>query len=132
MSASGRSVRVLVVDDECSVADTLALILNRSGHQSIAVYSAAEAVSVAGKFKPQALLSDVVMPGMNGLELAHYFAQNFADCKLLLMSGHANPQALAESLFPHELLPNILTKPVLPQTILAFVASCAEALSQPA
>ena len=73
MRSPGRSVRVLVVDDECSVADTLALILNRSGHESIAVYSAAEAVSVAGSFKPHALLSDVMMPGMNGFELAALF-----------------------------------------------------------
>lgn len=125
MNASGRSVRVLVVDDECSVADTLALILNRSGHQSVAVYSAAEAVTVAGTFKPQALLSDVVMPGMNGYELAHYFAENFADCKLLLMTGHAGAAELSGTETASEFLPHILTKPVLPQTILAFVASCA-------
>lgn len=83
MPVSARSIRVLVVDDEPSVADTLALILNRSGHESVAVYSAAEAVTVAAQFRPQALLSDVVMPGMNGFELAHYFAEKFTDCKLL-------------------------------------------------
>jgi DNA-binding NtrC family response regulator len=129
MRTPGRSVRVLVVDDECSVADTLALILNRSGHESIAVYSASEAVVVAANFKPQALLSDVLMPGMNGIELAHYFTENFTDCKLLLMTGQASASDLAESFVPHGLLPNILTKPVLPQTVLAFVARCAEGLS---
>lgn len=128
MRSPGRSVRVLVVDDECSVADTLALILNRSGHESIAVYSAAEAVSVAGSFKPHALLSDVMMPGMNGFELAHYFAENFSDCKLLLMSGHGSAADIAQAFLGDRFLPNVLTKPVLPQTILAFVAGCAENL----
>lgn len=128
MPLPSRSVRVLIVDDESTVADTLALILNRSGHESMAVYSAAEAVEVAGNFKPQALLSDVVMPGMNGFELAHYFAENFSDCKLLLMTGHASAGDLADAFVARDLLPNVLTKPVLPQTILAFVASCAENL----
>lgn len=128
MCAPGRSIRVLIVDDECSVADTLALILNRSGHESIAVYSAAEAVLVANEFKPQALLSDVMMPGMNGFELARYFAEHFTDCKLLLMTGHASAEELAEPFLAEGILPNILSKPVLPQTVLAFVASCAENL----
>lgn len=126
MRTSGRSVRVLIVDDEHSVADTLALILNRSGHQTIAVYSAAEAVTVAIGFKPQALLSDVVMPGMNGFELAHYFAENFSDCKVLLMTGHASAADLGQGFVAEGLLPNVLPKPVLPQTLLAFVARCAE------
>ena len=128
MRTPGRSVRVLVVDDECSVADTLALILNRSGHECIAVYSAAEAVVVAASFKPQALLSDVMMPGMNGLELAHYFAENFRDCKLLLMTGNSSAADIAEAFLSDGLLPNVLTKPVLPQTVLAYVASWAENL----
>lgn len=126
MHTPGRSVRVLIVDDEHAVADTLALILNRSGHESVAVYSAAEAVTVAKNFKPQALLSDVMMPGMNGFELAHYFAENFTDCKLLLMTGHAGTADLAEAFVAERFLPNVLAKPVLPQTILAFVAGCAE------
>lgn len=130
MRVPGSSVRVLIVDDECSVADTLALILNRSGHVSVAVYSAAEAVAVAGSFKPQALLSDVVMPGMNGFQLAQHFAENFTDCKLLLMTGHASAPELAQTSLPDGLLANVLTKPILPQTILAFVASCAESLPQ--
>lgn len=132
MTAPARSIRVLVVDDECTVADTLALILNRSGHESLAVYSAAEAVEVASSFKPQALLSDVVMPDMNGFELAQYFAENFTDCKLLLMTGHASATELAQTFLPPDYLPNVLTKPILPQTILAFVASCAESLRRPA
>lgn len=45
------------------------------------------------------------------------------------MSGHASAADLEEAFVAGRYLPNVLTKPVLPQTILAFVASCAEDLS---
>ncbi len=125
MSSAGRPVRVLVVDDEQSIADTLALILNRSGHECRAVYSGAEAVSEAATFQPQALVSDVLMPGMNGIELARYFAEHFTGCKVLLMTGFDSAIDIAQSFLPGGHFLNILTKPVLPQTVLAFVSSCA-------
>lgn len=125
MSSTAHALRVLVVDDEHAVADTLALILNRSGHESVATYSGVEAVNAAQTFHPHALLSDVMMPGMNGIELARYFSENFTDCKVLLMSGYESAVEVAQSFLPSGHFLNILSKPILPQTILAFVASCA-------
>lgn len=125
MPDQGHSIRVLVVDDEQSVADTLALILNRSGHESVATYSGLEAINAAKTLQPQALLSDVMMPGMNGIELARYFAENHAGCRVLLMTGYDSAFEIAQSFLPNGHFMNILTKPVLPQTVLAFVASCA-------
>jgi CheY-like chemotaxis protein len=124
--APSGSLRVLVVDDEQSVADTLALILNRSGHEAVAAYGAVEAVETAQQFRPHALVADVMMPGMSGIELARYFVENFAGCRVLLMSGMESAMEAAEKYLGDGHAVPVVSKPVLPQTILAFISSCAE------
>lgn len=125
-----QGIRVLIVDDERTLADTLALIVTRSGYESMAVYNGKEAIEAAILFRPHAVISDVMMPGMNGIELARYFAENFTGCRVLLMTGHDSADNLVEASLSCGFVVNILTKPVMPQTILAFVASCAEALAK--
>ncbi len=66
----GPRPKVLVVDDEQTIANTLALILNHSGFEARAVYSGEAAVEVVGSFAPDVLISDVVMTGMSGVEAA--------------------------------------------------------------
>ncbi len=125
-----QGIRVLIVDDERTLADTLALIVTRGGYESMAVYNGREAVEAAILFKPHAVISDVMMPGMNGIELARYFAENYSGCRVLLLTGHDSAAKLVEASLSCGYVVNVLTKPVMPQTILAFVASCADALAK--
>ena len=62
--------KILVVDDDRLVADTLNLVFLANGFESEARYSAAEGLSRARTFAPQLMLCDVTMPEENGLELA--------------------------------------------------------------
>ena len=61
--------RVLVVDDDRLVADTLALIFEKNGFKAKAVYSADEALQCSREFNPHLLLCDVTMPARDGLAL---------------------------------------------------------------
>jgi DNA-binding response OmpR family regulator len=70
------SLRVLVVDDERNIADTLAPIHQTRGHRVRTAYSGDAAVLIALNFQPNAVVSDVVMPGMSGLDLADWFAEH--------------------------------------------------------
>lgn len=121
-----RSLRVLIADDERTLADTLALIVNRSGHDSLAVYTGLEAVDAMQTFHADVVLSDVTMPGLNGFELARHLAENFPACKVLLMSGVDWAIELAEQQTGDRHYADLLTKPVMPQKILDFVARCSE------
>ncbi len=82
-------LRVLVVDDECLIADTLALILNRKGFETTAVYSGEKAVEVAIALKPDVLISDVIMKGITGIEAAIRISATLPACRVILFSGNA-------------------------------------------
>jgi PAS domain S-box-containing protein len=62
--------KILVVDDNVDAADTLALLLQLEGHEAEAVYESTQALEKAGTFKPQVVLLDIGLPGMNGYQLA--------------------------------------------------------------
>jgi CheY-like chemotaxis protein len=82
------SVRVLVVDDYAPVADHLAKVLCDKGCKALAVYSGIEALRAGEQFSPDALIADVMMPGMNGAELVCAFAERFPACRAVLMTAN--------------------------------------------
>ena len=115
--------RVLVVDDERVIADTLAIILNQNGFDASAVYTGMAAVDRARTSRPDLVISDVIMPDMNGIEAAIQIRQILPGCKILLFSGQAATADLLEKARAqgHEF--EILTKPVHPQDLLAKLST---------
>jgi CheY-like chemotaxis protein len=121
MAQNGSKPRVLVVDDERVIADTLAIILGQNGFEASAVYSGNEAVKRARDTHPDLLISDVIMEDMNGIEAAIKIRQMLPSCKILLFSGQAATADLLENARKegHEF--EILAKPVHPQDLLAKI-----------
>jgi CheY-like chemotaxis protein len=115
--------RVLVVDDERVIADTLAIILNQNGFEAFAVYTGMAAVDRARASRPDLVISDVIMPDMNGIEAAIQIREILPGCKILLFSGQAATADLLEKARAqgHEF--EILAKPVHPQDLLAKLSS---------
>ena len=67
--ADGTAVRVLVVDDEPSLAELLASVLRYEGWNVVTAGSGAEAVRTAREFRPDAVVLDIMLPDFNGLEV---------------------------------------------------------------
>lgn len=82
--------RVLVIDDDRLVADTLTLIFQANGYDSEAVYSAAEGLARARTFAPELLLCDVTMPEENGLQLVEKLQHEMPQCKLLMLTAYSS------------------------------------------
>jgi len=76
-------------DDERIIADTVAEILNDNGFEAMPAYSGTAAMSAIQKDCPDVVLTDVIMPGINGVELAKFVADTCRDTKVLLFSGQA-------------------------------------------
>jgi DNA-binding NtrC family response regulator len=87
---------VFVVDDEAVIAQTLAVILNQAGFQASAFDHPEKAIAASAELMPALLISDVVMPGMTGVELAIHFRKVQPQCKILLFSGQASTADLLE------------------------------------
>jgi DNA-binding NtrC family response regulator len=128
---SGPTLRVLIVDDQQNIADSLALILQKRGHIVRAAYSGEDAVLIAQSFQPHAVVSDVMMYGMSGVDLAIWLAEHCPECKVLLMSGNADAFPIVEESIRGGHAHTILAKPFQPQSIFDFLATCTADLETP-
>ncbi len=80
---------VLVVDDQKLIADTITEILQGAGFRATTAYDGGTALDMAAHLKPDYVLSDVLMPRMNGVELAIAVRKMWPVAKILLFSGQA-------------------------------------------
>jgi CheY-like chemotaxis protein len=81
--------RILVVDDEKVIADTIVQILNRNGFIAEAAYGGQEAIEKAQRHCPELVLSDVLMPQVDGVEAAITIRRHCPDTRIILFSGQA-------------------------------------------
>lgn len=114
--------KVLVVDDERPIADTLHEILCRAGYDCAVAYSGAEALELIHALHPALMISDVIMPGLNGLDLARRVRNAHKCCAVLLFSGNAATQDLLKISHNEGPIFEVLAKPVPPRELLATVA----------
>ena len=112
-----RQPRVLVVDDERLLADTTAVILRRSGFNTKIAYDGFSALELTGSFHPDYLLTDIMMPGMNGIDLAIAVTKMYPATKTLLISGQAGISDLLENSKARGYEFPLLAKPVHPSKL---------------
>jgi CheY-like chemotaxis protein len=122
MTASKRP-KVLVVDDEHVIADTLAIILNQHGYDASPVYTGTDAVEQARLLRPDLIICDVVMPQMNGIEASILIRKFLPECKILLFSGQAATADLLDAARAQGHNFDIISKPCHPQDLLAKISS---------
>jgi len=115
---------VLIVDDERVIADTLSTILSKSGFSTMTAYDGPSALTLAREFTPDLLISDVMMPGMTGIDLAIKVTQTIPECKVLLFSGQATTVDLLEKARHAGHNFTTLTKPVHPTDMLKRISEC--------
>ena len=114
--------KILIVDDEAAVADSLHLIFSNRGYEVRAVYSAEQAIETLANWQPDLAIIDVMLPQMNGIELAGVLRENYSSCRILLISGHPGTSELLTDAKAHGSSFEILAKPLHPTFILKTVA----------
>jgi CheY-like chemotaxis protein len=118
MPTEAKGLRVLIVDDERVIADTLALILRSRGFTVNTAYSGEDAVELAEAMRPDVLISDVVMGPMSGVEAAIAICGELPDCRVILISGQLITADLLKEATARGHDFEVLIKPVHPQLLL--------------
>jgi CheY-like chemotaxis protein len=121
--------RILVVDDEKGIAETMATILRMKGYEAHAAFDGMEGYEAACRLKPNLIISDIVMPKLNGIEMAIKLTEQLDSVKFLLLSGQAVTIELLQQAKARGHVFECLAKPVHPLDLLNKVDAL---LTQPA
>lgn len=122
MPVAAGTRRILVVDDEVSVADTLEMIFRGCGYEARSAHSAEEAIETISKWQPDVAILDVMLPQMNGIEFGIVLKSNYPACRVLLVSGHPGTSELLEMARRRGHDFDILAKPLHPDVMLEIVS----------
>jgi CheY-like chemotaxis protein len=115
-------MRILVIDDEKTLAETLAMILRNAGHEARVAYDGPSALERAESFQPDCVISDVIMPGMNGIDTCAVIQSKYPKSYILLFSGQAETNTLVEEAHAKGYTWELLAKPVEPDELLERLA----------
>jgi CheY-like chemotaxis protein len=88
-SGTDQGRRILVVDDNRDAAASLAMLLQLTGNETEVAFDGPHAIDLAAHFKPEVILLDIGLPGLNGYEVARRIRQEAwgKDCKLIAVTG---------------------------------------------
>ena len=113
-------LHVLVVDDNRPLAENLAEILTDEGCCVRTAFSAEEALGAAAELRPDLVLTDIRMPGMNGIELVQRLAVRAPTAIFLLMTAYT-ADAVLMSAAQLGLIRAVLAKPLAVDKLLAML-----------
>jgi signal transduction histidine kinase/CheY-like chemotaxis protein len=110
---------ILIVDDEVALSDLAAEILGDQGYKTTTLHSAVDALKFLETHSVDLVLTDIVMPEMDGYVFASTILDKYPTMKIQLMSGYSSNQT--KSMVSQVLLDNIIRKPFQPKELLEKV-----------
>jgi DNA-binding NtrC family response regulator len=113
--------RVFIVDDEMSIAKMMSVVLQMNLFDAVPYDDPQQALAAARETPPDYLISDIMMKGMTGIELATCVHRELPACKVLLFSGQPDaPQMVQEARNSGFDFP-FLQKPIHPNDLVAVL-----------
>jgi len=90
--------KILLVDDEEGIRKVLSISLTDIGYQVSAAENGDEALKLFEKIQPQIVLTDIKMPGMDGIELLKKIKEESPDTEVIMITGHGDMELAIQSL----------------------------------
>jgi two-component system, cell cycle response regulator CpdR len=104
-----KTVRILVADDEEAVREFVTRALRHQGYEVEAAEDGLQALEVLARQPFDLLVTDIVMPGLDGIELALKVSKDYPDTVILMMTGYAHEKQRAYGL--ESLIHQVISKP---------------------
>jgi CheY-like chemotaxis protein len=89
--------RILLVDDETDLLDTLVRLLRRSSHTCLTASSAEDAILLIRSTSPELLVTDLHLPGLDGLAVARFARERNPRIPVILMTAYSMPETHART-----------------------------------
>mgnify|MGYP001385471512 CR=1 FL=1 len=119
-----QDLRILIVDDDRRMTRTLADILSLSGYEAVEAYSGYDALAKIRNMLFDCVITDIRMPGMNGIELHQQMRRAQPGLPVLLMTAYAATELIHQSL--DDGVVGVFDKPLDVNQLLAFLSSLAK------
>jgi DNA-binding NtrC family response regulator len=129
--AAGGGYKVLIVSEEHSNSEPLAKVFFLRGNPVRTAYTAEQAIEIVAAWGPDLAIIDVVLPKMNGIDLAVLLRENYPACHVLLVSGQLLTSTLAEQMAETGHPLSILAKPVAVNDLLETATTLLSAKLKP-
>jgi PAS domain S-box-containing protein len=113
--SSGGAETILVTEDESTLRELVRVVLGRLGYRVLLAADAASALEIARSERIDLLVTDVVLPGRSGLELAEAMRADAAGLRVLYMSGYTAAALEDQGRFRGDV--ELLEKPFTPETL---------------
>lgn len=123
MTGQAGQKKILIVEDEQVIADTLGQILSAHGYNVRIAYSAEDALPIISGWSPDVALLDVMLPNMNGIEFAVVLKKTQPQCGVLLFSGQPSVEQLLQKARSEGHSFEILAKPIHPTVVLNTISN---------
>ena len=118
-SGNNETIKVLVIDDETSVADALAVILGDSGYEVAVFPNGREGIDHARKQRFDVAITDFRLPDMSGLEVVSRVLQVQPECVVIVISAYSAPEIVAACLERGAV--EVLSNPFFPSDVLNLI-----------
>ena len=116
LNAVNLKQRILIVDIDRVIADTLAQIFSNKGFEARAFYDAERALAATEEWRPNLAVLEFILTDMNGLDCAIRLNQRYPDCAIILLFAQVADPLIQKAI---GLNFEVLAKPVPPETLLA-------------
>ena len=124
-----RRPRVLVIGDDSIIAETLRIILELAGFEAICASGGIPGLRLAWSWRPDILVTDFDMPGLNGVDVARWICAIIPDCRPFLLSGHLEAEIVVAESRRDGYEIELLRKPIHPADLLARLSRAVDATS---
>ena len=85
--------RILIVDDDASVRDVISVLLQEEGYECRTASSAETALDIAAAEAPPLVISDMKMPGRDGIWLLEAFRERYPETAVIMLTGYGDTEA---------------------------------------
>ncbi len=119
--------KVLLVDDDAAIREVLTLSIADLGYEVAAAADGREALELCASFEPSIVLTDIKMPGMDGIELLSRIKAVNPDIEVIMISGHGDMELAIASLKLDAL--DFITKPIRDELLISALSRAAERIA---